>query len=77
MSTNLVSIISYSTTVTILELCNHCQLFFSQNAGCDITKYANVVAWLNRCKTLPGYDENVEGAKVFGQRVSSRLTDKF
>lgn len=48
-----------------------------QNAGCDVGAYKNIVEWLDRCKTLPGYEENVEGAKVFGQRVINRLTDKF
>jgi len=63
--------------VTIADLFAVSTMLSIINAGCDIGTFKNIVAWLDRCKTLPGYDENVEGAKVFGQRVTSRLTDKF
>jgi len=64
-------------TVTVADLFAVSSMLSIVSAGCDIGAYKNIVAWLDRCKTLPGYDENVEGAKVFGQRVTSRLTDKF
>lgn len=51
------------------------QTFFSQqNIGGDITKYKNIAAWYERCKSLPGFEENNDGGKIFGERVRSRLT---
>jgi len=63
--------------VTIADLFAISTMLSIVNAGCDIGAFKNIVAWMDRCKTLPGYDENVEGAKVFGQRITSRLADKF
>merc|ERR1711921_5603 len=44
-------------------------------AGIDISKHANVVAWLERCKTsMPGYKEaNEAGAQEFGKMAKAKL----
>lgn len=47
------------------------------NIGGDITKYKNVAEWYERCKSLPGFEENNAGGKVFGERVLSRLVDRL
>lgn len=49
--------------------------FFAQNIGGDISKYKNIAAWYERCKSLPGFEENNDGGKIFGERVRSRLED--
>lgn len=50
---------------------------FIQNVGADLTKYPNIQKWLDNCKSLPGAEENAVGAKLFGERVTSRLEDKL
>lgn len=48
-----------------------------QNMGGDINKYKNIAAWFERCKTLPGFDENNDGSKIIAERVLSRLVDRL
>jgi len=45
--------------------------------GADLSKFKNVADWYDRCKSLPGFEENVKGATQFGERVRSRLQDKL
>lgn len=45
--------------------------------GGDLSKYSNVEDWFERCKAIPGCDESLEGAKMFGERVKSCLQDKL
>lgn len=33
--------------------------------GADISGFRNLSCWLERCKVLPGYGENMEGVKGF------------
>lgn len=42
-----------------------------------MSKYPNVIGWFERCKAIPGSDESLEGAKIFGERVQSGLQDKL
>jgi glutathione S-transferase len=55
--------------------------FFSstkpQNLGVDISQYPKLAAWYENCKTLPGFDENEVGAKIFASAVLKNATDKF
>merc|ERR1711942_20540 len=42
--------------------------------GIDVSKYPNIVAWLEECKKLPGYDEvNTPGAEEFGKMAKAKL----
>uniref|UniRef100_A0A1B6CCR9 GST C-terminal domain-containing protein n=1 Tax=Clastoptera arizonana TaxID=38151 RepID=A0A1B6CCR9_9HEMI len=42
--------------------------------GYDIKKHSPIVSWLERCKKeMKGVEENEEGAKLFGNAVSSKL----
>lgn len=36
-------------------------------------RYANIIEWLDRCKTIPGYEENMEGAKMMGERFKKQI----
>ncbi|KAG6456166.1 hypothetical protein O3G_MSEX009607 [Manduca sexta] len=41
--------------------------------GWDISSYPNVQRWVEQCASLPGADENSEGAKMFGAAVRKNL----
>lgn len=44
-----------------------------QSIGWDVSPYSNITSWIERCKTLPGADENESGAKIFGNAVLKNL----
>lgn len=62
--------------VTIADLHLLASVSSFAQMGANLSAYPNVTAWLDRCKTLPGYAENEEGAKILGDFVKSKLTDK-
>lgn len=35
--------------------------------------YPNVEQWFERCSTIPGYEENMAGAKMLTDMVKSKL----
>nr|QGZ00473.1 glutathione S-transferase delta4 [Glyphodes pyloalis] len=41
--------------------------------GWDISKFPNIERWVTECAALPGYAENEEGAKAFGNAVKKNL----
>jgi hypothetical protein len=45
--------------------------------GADLKKFVNLSAWYERCKQLPGYAENDEGAKMLGDAIKEKLTEPF
>lgn len=44
-----------------------------QAVGWDISKFPNIERWVKDCASLPGYEENEEGAKAFGEAVKKNL----
>jgi glutathione S-transferase len=48
-----------------------------QEIGVDISPYPGLAAWYENCKSLPGFEENQAGAKIFAERVLKNLVDKF
>uniref|UniRef100_A0A0K8TTV1 Putative glutathione s-transferase n=1 Tax=Tabanus bromius TaxID=304241 RepID=A0A0K8TTV1_TABBR len=63
--------------VTIADLSILASLASIVNVGADISKYHNLAKWYKMCETLPGFEENQKGAKVFGDAVKSKLTSGF
>lgn len=45
--------------------------------GANLSNYPNVIAWYERCKDLPGSAENIEGAKMFADKVNGILKDRL
>ncbi|XP_075222371.1 glutathione S-transferase 1-like [Lycorma delicatula] len=42
--------------------------------GYDISKHKKTYEWYEKCKIeMPGFNENLEGAEIFGQAVKSKL----
>lgn len=47
--------------------------FSFQAVGWDIRKFKNIQRWVEDCVSLPGYQENQDGAKLFGAMVKKNL----
>ncbi|XP_072942387.1 glutathione S-transferase 1-like [Epargyreus clarus] len=43
--------------------------------GWDMSAFPNIERWLQDCTSLPGYNENLEGAKIFGGAVKKNLKE--
>lgn len=46
---------------------------FLQAVGWDISNFPNILRWVQQCESLPGFAENEEGAKAFGEAVKKNL----
>lgn len=46
---------------------------FFQAVGWDISAFPNMQKWVKSCSSLPGADENIEGAQAFGAAVKKNL----
>lgn len=62
---------------TVADLCLLATISSMEKLGVPLGEFANVTAWLERCKSLPGYDENEQGATMFGQGLSSKLDEPY
>lgn len=41
--------------------------------GANIKDYKNISAWYERCKLLPGFEENDAGGKKYAEKIKNRL----
>ncbi|KAL1395410.1 hypothetical protein pipiens_011267, partial [Culex pipiens pipiens] len=62
---------------TVADLCLLASVSSLEKLGADVSGLANVSAWLERCKALPGFDENEQGATMFGQGIGSKLEEPY
>lgn len=70
-------IVSFTFAYQIHDF-NEIDINFSQHVGASLTDYPNLKRWFAQCATdVKGYQENDDGAKVFGDKVKSLLHDKF
>lgn len=51
--------------VTLADLAILANITTIVSFGADISEYKKLSSWAERCKTLPGYGENMEGVKTF------------
>lgn len=61
----LADVVSFVSITNVVEL------------GGDLTKYPNIAAWFERCKSLPSATENFAGAKMLGDKFRSISNDKI
>ncbi|KAL5280635.1 hypothetical protein ACFFRR_004562 [Megaselia abdita] len=45
--------------------------------GADISSYPNLTSWVERCKSLPGYEENMEGVKSYAALFKTMYNGKI
>ncbi|MCL4149012.1 UNVERIFIED_CONTAM: hypothetical protein GTU68_010216 [Idotea baltica] len=64
------------SSITVADFVLIASVSSFMEAGIDFSKYPNVTAWAERCKSqIKGYEsENGEGAKEFGGFAKSKLT---
>ncbi|XP_053690675.1 glutathione S-transferase 1-1-like [Sabethes cyaneus] len=62
---------------SVADLCLLASVSTLDKVGVDLSQFANIVAWYDRCSSLPGYDENNEGATGFGNAIKSKLDEPF
>lgn len=48
-----------------------------QQMGLDVTQFKRIAAWYDRCRSLPGFDENEEGAKILGNMTKEKVGHDF
>ncbi|CAH2242301.1 inactive glutathione S-transferase D3-like [Pararge aegeria] len=59
--------------VTVADTAIIASLTSILEVGWDISNFSNIQRWLKDCASLPGYEENLEGAKSFGSIVKKNL----
>lgn len=64
-------------SVTLADLAILSSLSSIIHVGADLSKFTKLNCWYEKCKTLPGFNENDEGAKVFGLKVKGNLSESL
>lgn len=68
---------SAADDVSIADLSIYANFSTLYHSGLDTTNYPNLAAWYERCKELPGAEENEKGASMFGGMIKNKLTEPF
>lgn len=63
-----------ATLADLTTLANVTQI---KACGYNISQHVNLSKWLERCKTLPGYEENQNGADELGKMFKSVIPNAF
>lgn len=59
--------------VTIADLTILANVSQAKAMGYNIDKHVNLAKWLNNCETLPGFEENQNGADLHSQNFKKVL----
>lgn len=68
---------SCSENVSIADLSILASFSTLYHVGLDLSSYANVASWYERCAALPGFGENEKGAKMFASFIKGKLTEPY
>lgn len=63
--------------VTLADLAMYAAVSTVVSFGADICEYESLRAWLERCKSLPGIDENSEGVNTFTELFKQLHANKI
>ncbi|GAB0099734.1 glutathione S-transferase 1-1 [Sergentomyia squamirostris] len=59
--------------VTIADLALLATFSTLVHAGVNVSKFPNLLTWYKKCASLPGFEENEDGAKAFGEILNAKL----
>ncbi|XP_053673081.1 glutathione S-transferase 1-1-like [Anopheles nili] len=62
---------------TVADLCILANVTTLKHVGVSFDPYPNVSGWYERCKDLPGFEENSEGASFIAGAVKSKLEEPY
>ncbi|XP_055713029.1 inactive glutathione S-transferase D3-like isoform X2 [Phlebotomus papatasi] len=62
--------------LTIADLALLVNISTLYEIGANVNKFKNIAAWYKRLETIPGYQENLEGAKGIGNFLRAKMTLK-
>lgn len=51
--------------------------FQFQSFGENLNQFPKLKDWFERCKKLPGFDENLEGSQALAESVRNNLEEKL
>jgi glutathione S-transferase len=63
--------------VTLADLTILANVTQIQACGYNISQHVNLSNWLERCKALPGYEENQKGADGLGKMFKAQIPNAF
>ena len=63
--------------VTIADLSILANVTQIKACGYNVSKHTHLSNWLERCKTLPGYEENQKGADEMREFFTSKIPNGF
>ncbi|CAD0203322.1 unnamed protein product [Chrysodeixis includens] len=58
---------------TVADTASYATLSSILAVGWDISSFSNIQRWVKQCASLPGAEENDEGARAYGEAVKSKL----
>ncbi|XP_055713028.1 inactive glutathione S-transferase D3-like isoform X1 [Phlebotomus papatasi] len=62
--------------LTVADLALLANISTLYEIGANVNKFKNIAAWYKRLETIPGYQENLEGAKGIGNFLRAKMTLK-
>ena len=63
--------------VTLVDLSTLANVTQIQACGYNISQHVNLSKWLERCRTLPGFEENQRGADELGELFKKQIPNAF
>lgn len=65
------------SSVTIADLSVLANISQIKACGYDLSQHENLSKWFGRCRELPGFEENQDGADEMGKLFKSQVLNGF